>query len=507
MQWAALGALSAAVAVAAGAFGAHALRGRLSPDLLAVFETAVRYHLVHALALLAVGLAAERIGARATRLAGGLFAAGTVLFGGSLYALALTGVRGLGAITPLGGVCWLVAWLVFARGLQRAGRGAVLALVVAALASTSTARAADRFVPFPGLRLVPVAEGFDAPLHLTAPAGDVRLFVVEQGGLIRIVRDGRILARPFLDLRERLRSGGERGLLSLAFHPRYAENGLFFVNYTDKAGDTRVERFRVAAGDPDRGDPSTGRLVLEVGQPYSNHNGGHLLFGPDSLLYVAMGDGGSGGDPGNRAQDPHTLLGKLLRLDVDAGDVPYAIPPTNPYAGRLLEGRPEIWALGLRNPWRVAFDGPTGAIYIADVGQNEWEEVHVEAAARSGVNYGWNILEGRHAFRPEGRPTRGLALPAVEYHHRDGCSITGGAVYRGRRVPALVGHYVFSDYCTGWLRSFRMVEGRATDLRQWSGIEAGNVTSFGVDGAGELYVLNARGDVLRLSAAAPVPGR
>lgn len=516
MRWAALGALSAAGAVAAGAFGAHGLRGRLAPEMLAVFETAVRYHLVHAGALLAVGLAAGRIGLRSQRLAGGLFAVGTLLFSGSLYALALTGAGALGMVTPLGGLCWLVAWLVFARALVQVGRGTVVGLgaAVAVLSIAGGACTApaperpqgDRFVAATGLRLVPVADGFDAPLHLTAPAGDPRLFVVEQGGRIKIVREGKVLPRPFLDLADRLRSGGERGLLSLAFHPRYASNGFFFVNYTDRQGHTRVERYRVSSDDPDRADPATARLLLRVEQPYSNHNGGHILFGPDGRLYIGMGDGGSGGDPEDRAQDPRTLLGKLLRVDVD-GAAPVTIPRNNPFARRPAEGRPEIWALGLRNPWRMAFDRVTGLLYIADVGQGEWEEVHVEPADRPGVNYGWNLFEGRHPFRPAGRSTRGMVEPAVEYHHRDGCSITGGAVYRGRRIPALVGHYVFSDYCTGWIRSFRMADGRATDLRQWSGVEAGQVTSFGEDAAGELYVLNSAGAVLRLAGPPVVPGR
>jgi uncharacterized membrane protein YgdD (TMEM256/DUF423 family)/glucose/arabinose dehydrogenase len=512
MHWSGWGALSAGLAVGAGAFGAHALRSRLAPDLLAVFETAVRYHLVHALALLAVGLAASRLRPGEARLAGALFAAGTVLFAGSLYALALTGARALGAITPLGGVCWIAAWLIFARALFRAAPGPLVLIVAVAFAAPGcraqaqapppTGAAEDRFQPAGGLRLERVADGFDRPLHLTAPAGDPRLFVVEQSGRIRIVRDGRVGARPFLDLSARLRSGGEQGLLSLAFHPRYAANGFFFVNYTDREGHTRVERYRVSRSDPNVADPATARLVLRVEQPYANHNGGHVFFGPDGMLYVGMGDGGSGGDPGNRAQNPQELLGKLLRLDVDsAGTAPYAIPPDNPYARTPERGRPEIWALGLRNPWRCAFDPPAGLLYIADVGQNAWEEVHVEPAARAGVNYGWNVMEGRHPYRPDGRSTTDLANPAVEYHHRDGCSITGGSVYRGTRVPALVGHYVFSDYCTGWIRSFRWADDRATDLRHWQGLDAGHVTSFGTDAAGELYVLSDDGVVRRFAAA------
>lgn len=518
MHWAAWGAVSAGLAVVAGAFGAHALRSRLGPDLLAIFETAVRYQLVHALALLVLGLASSRLDPRAVRGTGLLLAFGTVLFSGSLYALALSGVRALGAITPLGGLCWIAAWIVLARALFRAAPPAARVLAVgvglAGLGATGCRAqsqapppaAPERFAPASGIRLERVVDGLDHPLHLTAPAGDPRLFVVEQGGTIRIVRGGNLVARPFLDLSSRLRSGGERGLLSMAFHPGYRTNGFFFVNYTDRRGDTRVERYRVSR-DPDVADPATARLVLEIEQPYANHNGGHVLFGPDGMLYVGTGDGGSGGDPGNRAQNPRELLGKLLRLDVDAaGSAPYAIPPDNPYAGEGGgRGRPEIWALGLRNPWRCAFDPPTGLLYIADVGQNQWEEVHVEPAAKAGINYGWNLMEGRHPYRPAGRSTAGLALPPVEYSHGDGCSIAGGAVYRGAAVPALVGHYVFSDYCTGWIRSFRFEGGRATDLREWRGVEAGNVMSFGVDAAGELYVLSADGAVRRF-ARAPAAG-
>src|SRR5688572_6243859 len=362
MHWAAWGAISAGAAVLLGAFGAHALEARLAPDLLLVFETGVRYHLVHALALLALGLAAPRLDRRAVRLIGLLLGLGTLLFSGSLYVLALSGTRALGAITPLGGLCWIVAWFLFARALFRAAPAAlVLAVALAGFVASGCGAQAQpprsatvqlRFAPAGGLRLEPVVDGLDRPLHLTAPAGDSRLFIVEQGGTIRIVRGRSVVARPFLDLSSRLRAGGEQGLLSMAFHPRYRTNGFFFVNYTDREGHTRVERYRVSR-DPDVADPATARLVLTVEQPYSNHNGGHVFFGPDGMLYIGMGDGGSGGDPGNRAQNPRELLGKLLRLDVDGpGTAPYAIPRGNPYAGQPRRGRPEIWAIGLRNPWR-----------------------------------------------------------------------------------------------------------------------------------------------------------
>ena len=341
-----------------------------------------------------------------------------------------------------------------------------------------------------------VVSGLDHPLYLTAPAGDARLFIVEQPGRIRIVRDGRLLEAPFLDLTDRVSSGGERGLLSVAFHPRYAENGFFYVDYTDQSGDTRIERYRVSAADPDRADPSSRKPILFVEQPYANHNGGLLLFGPDGRLYVGMGDGGSAGDPHGNGQRRDTLLGKLLRLDVDGGD-PYAVPADNPFIGEPGV-RGEIWAYGLRNPWRFAFDEPEGTLYVADVGQNRWEEVNVVRAGEGGLDYGWNEMEGAHCFRADSCDRTGRVLPVLEYEHPDGCSITGGRVYRGRALPDLVGHYFYGDYCEGWVRSFRYADGRATQAREWAFGDLGNVLSFGADAEGELYILSANGRVYKL---------
>ncbi len=346
-----------------------------------------------------------------------------------------------------------------------------------------------------GLRLELVARGLAAPLHLTAPPGDPRLFIVEQEGRIRVVRDGQLVARPFLDIRARVGSGGERGLLSLAFHPRYAQNGFLYVNYTDNAGDTRVERYRVSA-DPDSVGPASATLILTVVQPYANHNGGHILFGPDSMLYIAMGDGGSGGDPQGFGQSLATLLGKLLRIDVDAA-TPYAVPPGNPFVGQA-GARPEIWALGLRNPWRIAFDRAAGLLYIADVGQNRWEEVNVVPAQAAGLNYGWNVMEGDHCYNTGSCPITGLTLPALEYGHADGCTVIGGHVYRGARSPRLVGHYFYADYCEGWLRSFTYGGGAVRERRRWDVPNLGAVLSFGEDAAGEIYVLSANGNVWRI---------
>jgi glucose/arabinose dehydrogenase len=375
--------------------------------------------------------------------------------------------------------------------------GLALAAVVGAAACRGEA-AAGPPAPADGLQLVQVASGLSAPLYLTAPDGDTRLFIVEQPGRIRIVRSEALVAQPFLDITAKVSSGGERGLLSVAFHPSYATNGYFYVNYTDLAGDTRIERYRVSAANPDLADGASAELVLAVAQPYANHNGGLVLFGPDGMLYVGMGDGGSAGDPHGYGQSKATLLGKLLRLDVDnTGGAPYAIPPSNPFVGEA-GSRGEIWGLGLRNPWRFAFDRAAGTLYVADVGQSSREEISVVPATRAGVNYGWKVLEGSVCYGAASCNSDGLERPVVEYSHGDGCSITGGFVYRGQRIPGLAGHYFYSDYCAGFLRSFRYVDGVVSDERQWDVGSAGSVLSFGEDAERELYVLSANGRVYRL---------
>jgi glucose/arabinose dehydrogenase len=351
----------------------------------------------------------------------------------------------------------------------------------------------------PALRLVEVASGLQSPVHLTAPASDARLFIVEQPGRIRIVENGQLLPTPFLDIAAKVSSGGERGLLSVAFHPRYAQNGFLYVNYTDRAGDTRIERYRVSAN-RNLADPASASLVLHVRQPYSNHNGGQVAFGPDGMLYIGMGDGGGGGDPEEAGQDPLQLLGKLLRIDVDAAQ-PYGIPAGNPYAGRS-GGRGEIWALGMRNPWRFSFDRTANLLYVADVGQNRLEEVNVVPAGQAGVNYGWDVMEASDCFEPSsGCPRAGLTLPVLEYTHDDGCSITGGFVYRGQAIPGLQGHYLYADYCEGWVRSFRHADGQAVDKRSYPLADVGNISSFGEDSQRELYVISHRGTVHRIAPA------
>ena len=356
--------------------------------------------------------------------------------------------------------------------------------------------------PAPTLTLQVVTQGLTNPLFLTSPPGDsVRLFIVGQDGRIRIVRNDTLLPTAFLDISGHVSGGSEQGLLGLAFHPNFRTNGWLYVNYTDGAGDTRVVRYTVSA-DPNVVDSTTGDTVLAVPQPFANHNGGMVVFGADGYLYVGLGDGGSGGDPQGNGQNRHALLGKILRLDVDHGS-PYTIPASNPFANDTA-ARGEIWDYGLRNPWRFSFDRSTGDLYIGDVGQDAWEEVDVEPhGAGGGVNYGWNIMEGAHCYPSGPCNTNGLALPAVEYSHADGCAVIGGYVYRGTRIQALSGQYFYSDLCSGWVRSFRFSLGAVRDKRDWtSQINPGNdVTSFGEDARGELYVIMGSGTVYRIVPA------
>ncbi len=343
----------------------------------------------------------------------------------------------------------------------------------------------DPVIRVPALH--PVAAGLSRPLFVTAPPGDTsRLFIVEQTGAIRVVRRDSLLVAPFLDLTDSVSCCGERGLLGLAFHPAYAQTGRFYVNYTDSAGTTRVVRYTVTA-DPEVADPASARPVLTQAQPHPNHNGGMLAFGPDGYLYIALGDGGNANDPQGNAQNLATWLGKLLRIDVDLG-TPYAIPPDNPFVDSA-GARPEIWAFGLRNPWRFGFDRTTGDLYIADVGQSAREEIDVHPAnAASGANYGWDVMEGTACVVAGCAPT---GLPPVhEYTHTDGCSITGGYTYRGQALPDLAGAYFYADYCRGWVRSLRWGPGGVTDLQDWAPLAPGGpVSSFGEDARGELYVV------------------
>lgn len=341
-----------------------------------------------------------------------------------------------------------------------------------------------------------ITEGLTRPLFVTTPPGDTdRLFVVDQPGEIYVYQDGAMLETPFLDISSIVNDqGNEQGLLGLAFHPDYAENGYFFVNYTAQDGSTVVARYSVSADDPNLADPDSEEVVIWIEQPFANHNGGMLAFGPDGYLYIGMGDGGSAGDPNNNGQDPFTLLGAMLRLDINTE--PYAIPLDNPFADGT-EGRPEIWAIGLRNPWRFSFDRATGDLYIADVGQNQYEEVNFQPAdSTGGENYGWNIYEGRHSY--EGQELDGTVKPIAEYSHDLGCSVTGGYVYRGSELPELEGVYLYADYCSGTIFWLKNTDG------EWEGDVFMNtdspISSFGEDANGEIYVTDHLGRVFKLEA-------
>lgn len=374
--------------------------------------------------------------------------------------------------------------------------------VPSATPPTASCAAGAPVAGIPALTARLVASGLRNPLDLQAAPGDrERLYVVEQGGRIRVIRSGQLQPTPFLDVSGRISSGGERGLLGLAFHPQFATNRRFFVNYTNPRGDTHVAEFRASSADT--ADPASERVVLTETQPFANHNGGGLAFDNTGRLLIALGDGGSGGDPLGNGQKLDTFLGKILRIDVDAAP-PYAVPADNPL--RATPGAaPEIWAYGLRNPFRISVDRPTGDLYIGDVGQNRVEEIDVGLASRrGGENYGWNTLEGSQCFSPASGCNRsGLTLPVYEYSHAEGCSVTGGVVYRGCRMPDLGGTYFFGDFCTGLVRSFRLANGQATDVRDWTASVRGvnSPSSFGLDADGEVYVVDYDGEVYRLEPA------
>ena len=334
----------------------------------------------------------------------------------------------------------------------------------------------------------PVVSDLLRPVDLQAD-GSGRQFVIEKIGRIRIIQDGQLQIQPFLDITDRVGSGSnEQGLLGLAFHPQYSENGWFFVNYTDTNGDTVIARFQVS-DDASLADPNSEVELLGIGQPYPNHNGGVLAFGPDGYLYAGMGDGGAAGDPHGNGQNTETLLGKILRLDVDSGE-PYAIPADNPFGN-------ENWAYGLRNPWRMSFDKLTGDLYIGDVGQGDWEEVDFLAAGSAGgANFGWDIREGAHDF--EGGDSNGIIDPIAEYSHPEGgCSVTGGYVYRGS-MPEWNGIYVYGDYCTGLI--WGLIRSGDTWQEQLLFDVDVTITSFGQDEAGELYLVSDSGGIYRLGA-------
>ena len=369
--------------------------------------------------------------------------------------------------------------------------------VLWALAACSSGSDTNDPTPLPTdfkLALQEVASGLNNPVYVTSPSNDSRVFIVEQVGRIRIIENGQLVTTPFLDITSRVLSGGERGLLSVAFHPQYKTNGFFYVYFTGASGEIRIERFTVSSN-PNQANPSSSKVILTAPQTRTNHNGGLAMFGPDGMLYLGLGDGGGAGDPDLNGQNQKTLHGKLLRIDVSTGD-PYSIPSGNPFAGRT-DARPEIWAMGLRNPWRFSFDRSAGKLYIADVGQDRTEEVNVVNATRASVNYGWNVMEASSCYSASTCNKQGLELPVLEYGHDNGeCSVTGGFVYRGSAMPELSGTYFYSDYCAGWIRSF-VFNGAVADKRQWELGSLGFVTSFGEDANGELYLTSANGRVYK----------
>jgi glucose/arabinose dehydrogenase len=372
--------------------------------------------------------------------------------------------------------------------LRISGSGRVAALAMA-LAVTPVPTDLAAYV-----KLAIVAEKLDQPLGMAFATGDPakRLFIVEKTGAIRVLKGGKALAEPFLDLRARVSRGSEQGLLGLAFHRGYMTTGRLYVNYTDKGGDTHVVELTVASPAADRATVTSERELLFVEQPYPNHNGGHLVMTQDGWLLVGLGDGGSGGDPKGNARNPKSLLGKMLRLD----------PET-----KIDVLRTRILARGVRNPWRYAIDRATGHLYIGDVGQDRWEEVDVvPMASLFGKDFGWNVMEGFHCFRGTTCNAEGLTPPVVEYGHDAGCSITGGVVYRGTSLPRLAGLYFYADYCTGLLRSFRFTSGVAADQWDWKkALDAGNrlaqIASFGEDEAGEVYIIGLGGTIWKFVPA------
>jgi glucose/arabinose dehydrogenase len=409
----------------------------------------------------------------------------------------LTGTRTLSALAP--GSYSVAASSVTLGGTTYTPTPAAQSAVVTAGASVtaSVAYAGSALA----LALSDIGPAFTSPTFVTAPPGDERLFVLERRGVIRIVRNGAVLTQAWIDISANVFTGGEGGLLSMAFDPNFASNGYFYLYYTDTARNIVVERY-ASSPTPNVADPTSGLVILRVAHPqFTNHFGGLVAFGPDGMLYAGLGDGGGAGDPFGNAQNLNALLGKLLRVDVRTATSgqPYTIPSTNPYLNQPGR-RPEIWASGLRNPWRYAFDGEQ--LYIADVGQDAREEVDLAAASQGGLNYGWNILEGTACYQAATCDRTGLTLPVFEYEHGannvNGCSITGGYVYRGTAIPELAGRYFYSDYCGGYIKSFFAGGDSIAEQRDWNLNSAGRVVSFGRDGAGELYVVSEGGRIFKL---------
>ncbi|MDP7165563.1 MAG: PQQ-dependent sugar dehydrogenase, partial [Candidatus Marinimicrobia bacterium] len=376
------------------------------------------------------------------------------------------------------------------------------------------------------LSSIQIANGFTKPVYVCQPPGDNdRLFVLEQKGIIKIIKNGKTVRKPYADLRNRIHNpitpGDERGLLGLAFHANYQNNGFVYINYSDKNDHTIVSRFRVAS-DPDRLDTKSEKVLIKLKQPFSNHNGGHMEFGPDGYLYISVGDGGKWGDPYNNAQNLGNLFGKILRIDVDTGD-PYAIPDDNPFINNE-DAKDEIWLYGLRNVWRFSFDWGKGDVYLGDVGQDLWEEIDFVAAENAGgQNFGWRVMEGNHCYNPKEDCEPTGVLPIFEYPNDanymkiltgmdepnvDGCSVTGGYVYRGSAISELQGTYFFADYCSGNIWTFKEKNGKATEFQnRTEEISLGGggftnyISSFGEDNNGELYIVDYNGIIFKLTAS------
>lgn len=372
--------------------------------------------------------------------------------------------------------------------------------------TTATSAPGETVADLPPLQAVTlelVFDGLRQPIALAAPAGDDRLFVVQRVGVIRILDESRQMLDPaFLDITDRVLAGGiEQGLLGLAFHPDYADNGRFFVYYTDKGGRRQLSEFQVTSTDPNRANPDSERVLIEREQPPEatdiRHYGGNLLFGPDGYLWVSIGDGA---DSRNQGQDPNTLFGTITRIDVDEGD-PYGIPPDNPFVDG--GGAPEVWAYGLRNPWRFDLDPASGMIYIADVGHADQEEINVVPMAEGGHNFGWSDMEGTRCFHQQGCDPADYTSPVITYSHEEGLSVTGGYVYRGSEIPEIAGTYFYSDWVGEWIKGFKFVDGQVAEHEDWTqrlGGEVGQVNSFGLDGHGELYLVTHEGQVYKFAA-------
>jgi len=378
------------------------------------------------------------------------------------------------------------------------------------------------------LSSVLIADGYKKPVFITSYPNNAKLlYIVEQAGLIKIINDGKKLSRPFFDINKRVvnpnRPGDERGLLGFAFHPNHTNNGKFYINYMDNDGNTIISEF--STNSELRADHKSERIILKLKQPYGNHNGGDIQFGPDGYLYISIGDGGKAGDPLNAGQDLSSLFGKIIRIDIE--QKPYGIPKSNPFFGQK-DKREEIWAWGLRNVWRFSFDKQTGDKYLADVGQNKWEEVNFEpASSKGGLNYGWRIMEANHCYDPkENCPTEGLIKPIIEYPNDanhpafafriieelsfsetdvEGCSVTGGYVYRGQKIKSMQGQYIFGDYCSGNIWTLKVVNGKAINFKNRTeeiNIGGGEFTtyisSFGQDSDGEIYIIDYNGGIYKL---------